>query len=242
MDHKKLIAQLKQTYCLLFDFDGTLTKSTNAGILRHIQLAKELGMKPPTKQQLIANWGAVWNREFMDNLALANGWTEKQKQRLIKAYIERNSNKAYPRISGLPNMLQALKEAGHWLGILSSRDRAGMMLRLAQQELNANLFNFIQGEDQARYRKPDPAVFGPVLSRLHTLKNWDNLWYIGDTIDYDLKASYNHTPPLNFMGIVSILANQHDWLQYGVPKHLILKSVTQLPQALLADEKMKDSS
>jgi pyrophosphatase PpaX len=166
---------------VLFDLDGTVVDS--GGII----LAS---MRHATQ--------TVLGREFTDDELLANvggpgleaqmaAFGPDETAELVRVYREHNEplHETLEGFDGIEPTLEALRERGHRLGIVTAKRRATVELAFARLPL-AHLFETIVGGDETERHKPDPAPLRLALERLGAESR--DAAYVGDS-PYDMQAA-----------------------------------------------------
>ena len=100
----------------------------------------------------------------------------------VPYYDEHNCDLTHP-YDGIPELLHALKAAGHQLAVASNKYQAATEKIVAQ--LFPNIFDVVLGERENVARKPDPQIVYDILSYLtdNRLPISDNrILYIGDSL------------------------------------------------------------
>jgi len=166
---------------VLFDLDGTVVDS--GGII----LAS---MRHATQ--------TVLGREFTDDELLANvggpgleaqmaAFGPRDTAELVRVYRAHNEplHETLEGFDGIEATLEALRERGHRLGIVTAKRRATVDLAFARLPL-AHLFETIVGGDETEQHKPDPAPLRLALERLGAEAR--DAAYVGDS-PYDMQAA-----------------------------------------------------
>ena len=166
---------------VLFDLDGTVIDS-GAIILASMQhAAKEvLGLEPP-EHDLMAAVGGPGLEAQMRVLA------PDRVEELVSVYLAHNEplHEQLVACEGIDNVLVALKDDGHRLGIVTAKWRVTVELAFAQVPL-AHLFETIVGGDETDRHKPDPAPLLLAAKRLDV--DVDECAYVGDS-PFDVRAA-----------------------------------------------------
>jgi HAD superfamily hydrolase (TIGR01549 family) len=211
---------------VIFDADGVLLLSTQAGINSFLQAVKESSLPVPDFQEIRLIWGRRLRADILPTLARQFSWPEGGEKVVLDKYLEISRNTSFPRQEGLIEMLTFLSKK-YRLGIVSNRDSESLYWRLKQQKIPTDFFVHIHAADGTSVFKPDPAVFdyfwnGPGFDPSQTL-------FVGDSIEHDLRAAQAHNPPLKFVAITSGLHTMGDFVKEGIRLPYILKSVVNLP-------------
>jgi phosphoglycolate phosphatase len=178
--------------CVLFDLDGTIADSA-AGITSTLSHTLQAMGKPvPTPSQLVEFVGPP----ILDGFA-ALGLDEEESLRALALYRRRYHDRGafdstvFP---GIPEALQALRDAGLPLALATSKPEAQARRMLEHYGL-ADLFTFIGGasEDESRSEKADVVAY--VLDNLRRLGvNLSRPVMVGDRIHDVEGAAANRIP------------------------------------------------
>ncbi len=214
---------------VILDVDGVIIDSFKAALNRHCEIAKKLGLTPPSLQIFRQHFGKEWKQDFLNALASELNWPAGGVDKFIEEYIKDYHNFNYPPMPKAKEVLTALSQQGIKLAIISNRQWATLNLRLNRAGINQNLFFLILTPENLKFRKPDPRVFDHLLRKLKQ-KNitTTQVVYVGDTVTYDLAAAKNHTPPLHFIGITSGAATKEEFLQAGLEEKFIISSLEEI--------------
>lgn len=97
----------------------------------------------------------------------------------VPFYDEHNCDLTRP-YDGIPELLKALKAAGHTLAVASNKYQAATEKIVAQ--LFPGIFDIVLGERENIPRKPDPQIVYDILSTLNTQLSTTNCLYVGDSL------------------------------------------------------------
>ena len=97
----------------------------------------------------------------------------------VPYYDEHNCDLTHP-YEGIPELLHALKAAGHQLAVASNKYQAATEKIVAQ--LFPNIFDVVLGERENVARKPDPQIVYDIHQTLNTQLSTLNSLYIGDSL------------------------------------------------------------
>jgi pyrophosphatase PpaX len=148
----------------LFDLDGTLIDSVDLilSTFRHTMVTHR-GSAPPEDVWLRGLGTPLWNqlREFTEDQAEIDAMVA-----TYRAYNHEHHDAMVRRYPGLFEAVSQLKEAGHKLGVVTSKMRAGTVRGLGCCGLEG-MFAVLVGADDVDKHKPDPA---PVLKAMELLQ------------------------------------------------------------------------
>ena len=97
----------------------------------------------------------------------------------VPYYDEHNCDLTHP-YEGIPELLHALKAAGHQLAVASNKYQAATEKIVAQ--LFPGIFDIVLGERENVARKPDPQIVYDIHQTLNTQLSTLNSLYIGDSL------------------------------------------------------------
>lgn len=204
---------------LIFDLDDTLIESFPTYARLHQQVASEMGLPIPARDQLVA-YDATWEA------TLGRLWPGADLQAFMRRYDEIANDFPYPAITGAPAALSALRSAGHSLWIVTKRSRRRLHDRMSQAGIPSALFDGIfPAEDQPRL-KPHPDCFAPVWAALGSVHR--QAVYVGD------RHEDRHAAEAAGIGFYAVLTGPEVSCGFpgDLPAKAILKTVAELPDRL----------
>ena len=146
----------------LFDLDGTVVDSGGI-ILASMRYATRtvLGLDIPDEALMAAVGGPGLEHQMRE----FGGETHVEE--LIRVYREHNEplHRELEICVGMDDVLVALRDAGHRLGIVSAKRRSTVELAFASVEIG-HLFDVVVGGDEAEHQKPAPDLLLLGLDRL----------------------------------------------------------------------------
>jgi pyrophosphatase PpaX len=165
---------------VLFDLDGTLIDSIDL-ILQSARFAfAKCGLSCPSDVECLTGVGRplpVMFRHFAPDHV----------DQLIPAYREfqmANHDALVHIYDGVPEMLQGLSDAGHPMGIVTSKAGALASRGLTHTGI-AHFFETVVGMDSCKRHKPDPE---PVMIALDRLGHGpERAWFVGDSV-HDMES------------------------------------------------------
>ncbi len=215
---------MKEKNLFIFDFDGVLTFSTQIGFQSLQAAAKQHKLNVPSDEQLKFHWGKSLEKEMFPVLSQELNWPHFKLQDLLQSFLEISTLQIYPLAPCLLQLLETLQFHKKDLAIVTNRDFNSLLFRSHQSGLDLKFFKDIVYPTNG-LTKPNPEIFDHFW-----LKGYqpEDAVFIGDSINYDLAAANNHRPNLDFIAITSGLHSLQEFLEAGVPEHLILDSPGQI--------------
>lgn len=217
---------MKEKRLWIFDFDGVLVFSVKVTFECIIESAKEIGVSLPGFNMLKESWGKSFEDDLFPSLAKKLNWTYVQKEYVLENFLNKNQKLIYP----LPSFIfEFLKEASQSkdLAILTNRSLESLIVCADKLSLDLNLFKRIISPSNGLY-KPDPKMFSLFWQDYKP----EEALFIGDSINFDLKAARSHFPAIDFVAISSGLHEKSDFLEVGLSSELILESPVEMKKWL----------
>ncbi len=222
---------------LAFDLDGTLIDTTGIAFRRINNILNELGLPSLSHAVLKKFWGKKVKKLFRF-ICKEAGANKEQRKAFFKRDLEIISNFDFEVSEELLFALKSLKQNGILLALITSRS-LNSLKKLAKKsgislEELKKVFDFIQTGNCYRYKKPDGRVFRPLLRWAHSQGlNANNIVYFGDTTQYDLAATKNSKPKIDFIAVASGIHEVQDFYKAGLSEKEIISSFEELPSYLL---------
>lgn len=166
---------------VLFDLDGTVIDS-GAIILASMRHAAETVLGGEySDEQLLAAVGGPGLEAQMEALDPA------RVDQLVSVYRAHNEplHETLECCPGMDEVLAALRDRGHRLGIVTAKRRATVDLAFARLPIE-HLFETVVGGDETERHKPDPAPLLLALERLGAKP--EEAAYVGDS-PFDMQAA-----------------------------------------------------
>ncbi len=221
---------MKQKKVLIFDWDGTLIDSTMCGIKKIQTVFTKLGKKMPPDEVLRRACGMRIDllfdkiaEEYLNNEVTAGEFAD----------IYYQAEESYPKMGKLVKTLTTLKNFGYKLALITSRSNESWLDSCKSLDFDYSFFDFAQTSSHYYYHKPSGKVFQPVIDWAQGFNYApDNLVYFGDTVSYDLLATRDSKPSLDFVGVVSGANSIEEFKEAGVEEKYIVSSYSALPEYL----------
>lgn len=216
--------QLK-VHAALFDNDGVLLDSVPSAISTLTATAERLGLRIPAPVEFRRAFGLHWESEMLPML-----WPDDHGV-FKDAYLKEYGGKLkFQPFHGLTDSLKDLKTWGIRLGVVTNRDRESTLRRFTEVGINKKWFTTITTSCDTPYRKPDPRCFDHALKKLAQKGiKVSETSYTGDTL-IDVEVAQDIGMP--FIGCTAGPCTREDFLEVGVPEHLIIGSPWEIVRIL----------
>ncbi len=217
-------------WALIWDLDGTIIDSGNAGLARFFIVARERGL-PITvemEQKVMSMWGQN-PREL-----ITSSWPNENVEAFYADWVAYDAAHPHKLLQGAEILIRDLAAWNFYQAISTSRSRKTTLTQLDHNGLTA-CFNRIVCSDDSPHKKPDPRSCDVIVEDLKALNlGYPNgVLYIGDSLtDYQLALALGVTPKLILNGSLS---TREEFLVAGVPEESILESIQDLSDLLDAD-------
>lgn len=226
---------------ILFDLDGVLLDSWEAGLQVIRQLADFAGVLRPKKNFIRKKWGHTGIKlvqSIFPDLAY------KEQERLREFFKEFNNKPLENKIKivdGSAETLTNLKKMGNKIGLCTNRS---LRLKEHLEKLERVEFDIIlscenplekqelicENHFLVKFAKPDSKFFEPALlfAEKQNIPK-ENISFIGDTL-VDLEGARN--AGINFFGVMTgaINTRKHWWKWGGLESKFVINSVADLPE------------
>lgn len=230
---------------LAFDLDGTLIDTTGMTFRRINKVLNELELPSLPDTVLRKYWGKKV-KKFFHFICKQAGANRKQRKAFSNRDLEIISNFKFEISEDLLLSLKILKKNGILLALITNRSLNGLKKMARESDVDLKqvrkLFDFVQTGNCYKHKKPDGRVFRPLLKWIQAQGlSVSDLVYIGDTIEYDLKAAQESKPKIDFVAVLSGLHEAEDFYKLGLKEDEIVRSFADLPFYILkiADMEMK---
>ena len=168
---------------VLFDLDGTLIDSERLILASYRHTMREhLGHVPPEE-----TWSATIGQPLVVQMRMF-AETDDEVDAMIRTYVDHNLSHHDDLVRPFPGMrrvVQAIREAGMDLGIVTSKKRRTTQMGLARCGLPVEWFGTIVTADDVEHYKPEPE---PVLAALEELgARAEHTMFVGDST-HDMRS------------------------------------------------------
>jgi phosphoglycolate phosphatase len=220
---KKDELYMSRVKAIIFDWDDTIVSSFDHLVLFHQEVARQLGWPPITNEQIKAVWGKPFE-ELIQAL-----WPTHDSKDFDMAYRQHILNETLPEIEGAVTAIAKLKSS-FLFGVLTAAPRFEVEHFMNHLGLNKGDFFAIQAAGESQYHKPDPRVFGPLISWLQERNiSKSEILYVGDSLS-DFQAARH--AGLQIIGVVTGSTSREQFQIAGLRAEKILGSIAELPESL----------
>lgn len=223
--------KMKNKKLIVFNLRGTLILSYDQTIGLWCTAIKEVGLTPDFSI-IFMNWDKPFRDCIIPLLAEKGKWNESQKALVIEKSEELFHDLKFNSLADLPQKIFELKSAGYELGIITNRTLEFFEDFLMDVGMKADIFSFIKTGDDG-IKKPDPHVFDMALEKFEA----SDIVFVGDSPDSDLVAAYSGPKKIDFVAVESAPFPKGLFMSRGVPEHMIVKSVEDFVDDMLALKK-----
>jgi phosphoglycolate phosphatase-like HAD superfamily hydrolase len=192
---------------VLFDHDDTLVQTIGPKWDEHKFIAKTYYNKDITDDDIRKYWGMP-----LTQVCCMLYETDDADQAI--EYNMRH-HESFPKIlfPYTHETLQKLHEAGKKIGIITATHRYSVEYDLANHEFDMSVIDYVQGEGDTEFHKPDPRVFDPAKEWLATQDiELSEVVYIADGL-HDMKAAFG--AGFSFIGVATGLVSIEDFQKAG---------------------------
>ncbi len=192
---------------IIFDFDETLFQTKKFRVKAIQYWAKHFYDLDYSETEIAALWGTPF-RKYFEILLKGKGDLDKA----IEQYFSITPDFKSQPFPGTLEAIQELKKE-FTLAIVSAASKEMLIKDMKAANFPNDLFDFIQGDGETDFHKPDLRVFEPVLAFLKA-KGIDKseMIYVGDVIDDFLAAN---GAGLGFYGISGRGVSAEQWQEAG---------------------------
>ena len=185
---------------IIFDYDDTLVLTQEYSISCHQKAAKKLGLRIPSRKELLSYLGTPWNQ------CILGMWPGINIEDFKKAFFAFADPMPIRLAAGVKGSLPKLKKKGYSLFILTSKMSESILRETKKSHLDLKLFSGIYGPEQTQWTKPDPRVFEKLLKE-NKLKASECV-NIGDSMNDYLSAK---AAGIDFIGVLTGQMNHKEF-------------------------------
>ncbi len=194
---------------LIFDFDFTLVDASSGIIDSTNQTLVQMGHDPVGEEVILPTIGLPLEkmfRRFVPEVYHADSELFKDKYKANAAGIMTGETKLLP---GVSTALDELGQAGHFMGIVSTKTRIRIEEVLEKFDLK-KYFRVVIGGDEVAENKPSPMGLLHAMEVLSVTKN--ETLYIGDSTT-DAKTARN--AGVAFVAVLTGVTKREDFAEYS---------------------------
>lgn len=209
---------------IIFDLDGTLLNSVEAGKERFLAIAAMLGLA--MNDEIMAHAWSMWGAPARTMISAC--WPHVNPEVFIALWVEDDIRHPLALFPGVKETLTLLASRFH-LSICTSRDTS-THAQLKGNDIDS-LFSFIYTQSDCPVPKPNPESIRLLLKDYarHNIYHYD-LILVGDSVysDYALARAAG----IEFIALAWGHNSRDDFLAAGVEEHRILDTIEDLARLL----------
>lgn len=174
---------------VVFDLDGTLVDTLRDLAVSTNVALKEQGYKEHNVEAykyFVGNGVYKLIERALPEEARNKAQIQSTKEKFINYYDSHLTDYTHP-YEGIIELLQRLHALGIQMAVVTNKPHA-QALRVAQACFEGNLFVQVEGQQEGRAHKPDPAVLKALMAA-YNVKD-EEVVYVGDS-DVDMQTAYN---------------------------------------------------
>ena len=188
---------------IMFDYDDTLVKSSEALYLADSKTAIILGLNKPTREKYFALWGKphIEMIKALHPSANPDKYLEQYKQIYNPAHLE-----LFPEVKPL---FKKISKKNIKIAVLSSKQRDFLEEHLRYVGIR-DFIEYVHSDESSRYKKPNPRVFEDILKYFKAEPS--SVLYIGDqTADFNAASKAG----LQFIAVTTGINDANDFKKEG---------------------------
>ena len=183
----------------IFDLDGTLTNTLESMTYSVNLTLKEMGLSQITKDQcrmFVGNGARVLIEESLKVSGDPKASRIEEGMKIYGRIFDQNCTYHVTPYEGIPEMLNALKDRGIHLAVLSNKpDR--QTVKVVKEIFGDNIFDYAQGQKDGIRRKPAPDGVWYLMEQMQVSK--EECLYIGDS---EVDAATGKNAGLKTIGVL----------------------------------------
>ena len=183
----------------IFDLDGTLTNTLESMTYSVNLTLKEMGLSEITKDQcrmFVGNGARVLIEKSLKVSGDPQALRIEEGMEVYGRIFDQNCTYHVTPYEGIPKMLEALKEKGIHLAVLSNKpDR--QTVKVVKEIFGEDTFDYVQGQKDGIRRKPEPDGVWYLMEQMRVSK--EECLYIGDS---EVDAATGKNAGLETVGVL----------------------------------------
>ena len=183
----------------IFDLDGTLTNTLESMTYSVNLTLKEMGLSEITKDQcrmFVGNGARVLIEKSLKVSGDPQALRIEEGMEVYGRIFDQNCTYHVTPYEGIPKMLEALKEKGIHLAVLSNKpDR--QTVKVVKEIFGEDTFDYVQGQKDGIRRKPEPDGVWYLMKQMRVSK--EECLYIGDS---EVDATTGKNAGLETVGVL----------------------------------------
>lgn len=206
---------------IVFDYDDTLVKSSEALYSADSKTAISLGLANPTREEYFALWG----KPHIEMIKVLHpSISQSQYLGQYKKIYDPSHLELFSEVKPLLKKI-AMKKIK--IAVLSSKEKSFLEEHLRYAEIS-DYVEHIHSSESSKYKKPDPRVFEDIIKHFKTEPS--EILYVGDQVA-DFKAASK--AGLQFIAVTTGINNTDDFKREGCTN--IISSLKSLEKILNLD-------
>lgn len=203
----------------IFDLDGTLTDTLESITYSVQETLKEMGLMPITKEQccaFVGNGARVLIEKSLDAGGDKNAARIEEGMEVYGRIFDENCTYHVTPYEGIVKMLEALKDRGIKLAVLSNKPHA-QAVKVVRKIFGDGVFDYVSGQQEGIRRKPAPDGVWHILEALGA--EAAECLYVGDS-EVDIETGKN--AGLKTISVTWGFRSEQE-LREADPEHMIAK-------------------
>ncbi len=201
---------------IIFDYDDTLVKSSEALYDADCRTAVALGLQTPGRGEYFSLWG----KPHEDMIKALHPSVD------IKTYLAAYRHNYSPEMLELFDdvrpVLQTLVNRGIRLAVLSAKQGEFLEQHLQHTDIR-QYFDYLHSAESSPYKKPDPRVFDDIIAHFGIKPS--EILYVGDsTMDFEAATQAN----LGFVAVATGVQSRGDFKSKGCQRVILHLSELQV--------------
>lgn len=203
----------------IFDLDGTLTDTLESLVYYVRATLREMGLPEITKEQCRTFVGNGARRLMEESLAAVGDENAERLEEGMQVYgriFDENCTYHVTPYEGIVKMLEALKDRGIKLAVLSNKPHA-QAVKVVRKIFGDRVFDYVSGQQEGIRRKPAPDGVWHILEALGAEAS--ECLYVGDS-EVDIETGKN--AGLKTISVTWGFRSEQE-LREADPEHMIAK-------------------
>lgn len=212
---------------VVFNLSGALLLPSDKAIVLWCDAIRQTGIRPD-EILIYSNYQKNFREEIIPLLAKRGDWTDAQIQAVIANARRLFGDDNFNSPAGLSEKMEALKNKGYDLGIITNQSAQALQGSFLDLGLNPDWFKVVHTADSGVY-KPDPRVFNEVLEQYEK----SDILFIGTSPANDLPTAV--AAGIEFWAITSATYPPGLFWSRGLAQDQTFDSIAEAIDQLLED-------